>query len=236
MTLPVAILAGGLATRLRPITQKIPKGLVDVAGKPFIEHQLQLLRRYGFSRIVLCVGHLGEMVQAVLGDGSQWGIDIQYVFDGDLLLGTGGALRKALPALGEQFLVLYGDTYLDCDYAAVEKSFIDSGKLGLMTVFRNCNRWDRSNVLFIEEQIQCYDKQCPSADMQHIDYGLGVLHSKVFDVYPQDTIIDLATVYQDLVAKEQLAGFEVTKRFYEIGTPAGLKETREYFNSILQLF
>ena len=229
MTLPVAILAGGLATRLRPITQKIPKGLVDVAGKPFIQHQLELLRRHGFSRVVLCVGYLGEMVRDVFGDGSEWGMDIEYVFDGDPLLGTGGALRKALPLLGEQFLILYGDTYLDCDYAAVEKSFVVSGKKGLMTVFQNCNRWDQSNVLFSRDQIRCYDKHDPTPDMQHIDYGLGVLQSKVFDAYPQDTVIDLATIYQDLVTQEQLAGFEVIKRFYEIGTPAGLEETRNYF-------
>ena len=229
MTLSCAILAGGLATRLRPITQKVPKGLVEVAGKPFIQHQLMLLKEHGFEHVVLCVGHLGEMVEEALGDGSRWGMKLEYVFDGEPLLGTGGALRKALPLLGDQFVILYGDTYLDCDYAAVAKSFVASRKLGLMTVFQNCNRWDRSNVLFSEDKIQCYDKNSPTTNMQHIDYGLGVLHSKVFDAYPQDTIIDLAIIYQDLVAQEQLAGFEVTKRFYEIGTPAGLEETRRYF-------
>lgn len=228
MRLPVAILAGGLATRLRPITQKIPKGLVEVAGKPFIEHQLDLLRQHGFRRVVLCVGYLGEMVRAVFGDGSDWGMDIQYVFDGKPLLGTGGALRKALPVLGKQFLILYGDTYLDCDYTAVQQSFVASGKLGLMTLFRNCNRWDRSNVLFAKNQIQCYDKKSPTSDMQYIDYGLGVLDAKVFHDYPENTVIDLATIYRNLVAKEQLAGFEVTKRFYEIGTVEGLEETRRY--------
>ena len=229
MTLPVAILAGGLATRLQPLTQKIPKGLVDVAGKPFIQHQLELLHRHGFNHIVLCVGHLGEMIQAELGDGRQWGMNIEYVFDGKPLLGTGGALRKALPLLGEQFLVLYGDTYLNCNYAAVTKSFVVSGKQGLMTLFQNANQWDRSNVLFADDQILRYDKHSPTTEMQHIDYGLGALHAKVFDAYPPDTEIDLAMIYQDLVAREELAGFEVLKRFYEIGTPAGLEETRRYF-------
>lgn len=228
MSLPVAILAGGPATRLRPLTERVPKALVDVAGKPFIEHQLELLHRHGFNRIVLCVGYLGEMVKAALGDGRRWGMDLNYVFDGETLLGTGGALRKALPLLGEKFLVLYGDTYLDCDYAAVGAAFVASGKLGLMTVFRNANRWDRSNLLFVDGRIVRYDKQHPDPEMQHIDYGLGALQAKVFDAYPADTKIDLAMIYQDLLARDELAGFEVSQRFYEIGTPAGLDETRRY--------
>ncbi len=228
-TLPIAILAGGLATRLRPITSNIPKALVEVAGKPFVLHQLELLYQYEFKHIVLCVGHLGEMVQEALGDGAQWGMKIEYVFDGTPLLGTGGALRKALPLLGEKFLILYGDTYLRCDYSAVAKSFVTSEKQGFMTVFRNCNQWDRSNVLFSDDQIVNHNKQNPTAEMQHIDYGLGALQAKIFDNYSPDTAIDLATIYQDLAKQDELAGFEVQKRFYEIGTPSGLKETRNYF-------
>ena len=229
MSLTVAILAGGVATRLRPLTKRIPKALVDIAGKPFVEHQLELLRRHGLNRVVLCVGYLGKMVEAALGDGSRWDMDIKYVFDGKILLGTGGALRKALPLLGENFLVVYGDSYLDCDYAAVEKSFVASGKLGLMTVFRNADQWDRSNILFTKGRIVRYDKQHSTPDMQYIDYGLGALQSKVFDAYPPDTVIDLAAIYQDLLARDELAGFEVTQRFYEIGSPVGLDETRRYF-------
>lgn len=228
MTLPVAILAGGLATRLRPLTARIPKALVDVAGKPFVEHQLDLLRRHGVKRIVLCVGYLGDMVEAALGDGSRWGIDLRYAFDGEMLLGTGGALHKALPLLGERFLVLYGDSYLDCDYAAVEEAFVASGKLGLMTVFRNADRWDRSNVVFTDGRIVRYDKRAPTPDMAYIDYGLGALQAKVFDAYPTETAIDLATIYQGLLARNELAGFEVMQRFYEVGSPAGLEETQRY--------
>lgn len=228
MTLPVAILAGGLATRLRPLTERIPKALVDVAGKPFIEHQLDLLRRHGVNRIVLCVGYLGDMVEAALGDGSRWGIDLRYAFDGETLLGTGGALRKALPLLGERFLVLYGDSYLDCDYRAVEAAFVASGKLGLMTVFRNADRWDRSNVVFTDGRIVRYDKRRPTPDMAYIDYGLGALRAKAFDAYPTETAIDLAAIYQGLLARDELAGFEVTQRFYEVGSPDGLEETQRY--------
>lgn len=229
MSLPVAILAGGLATRMRPLSERVPKVLLDVAGRPFALHQLELLRRHGVTRAVLCVGYLGEQVQAALGDGSRLGMRLEYVFDGPTLMGTGGALRQAIPLLGEAFLVLYGDAYLRCDYAAVARAFERSGKLGLMTVFHNANQWDRSNVLFADGRILRYDKRQPTPDMQHIDYGLGALRARAFERYPADQPLDLATVYENLVAQDQLAGFEVSQRFYEIGSPAGLEETRQFF-------
>jgi MurNAc alpha-1-phosphate uridylyltransferase len=228
MNLPVAVLAGGLATRLRPLTERLPKVLMDVAGKPFVVHQLELLRRNGMTHLVLCLGYLGEQVQAELGDGSRWGMHIDYVFDGPVLLGTGGALRRALPWLGEAFFVLYGDSYLECDYAAVEKAFRAGGKLGLMTVFRNANRWDRSNVVFVGGRIQRYDKETQVPGMNHIDYGLGILQTSVLNRYPSDQAFDLATVYRDLLEQNQLTGYQVAHRFYEIGSPTGLEETREY--------
>lgn len=228
MSLPVAILAGGLATRLRPLTEKIPKSLVEVDGKSFIVHQMELLQRNGVTHLVLCLGYLGEQVQAKLGDGSCWGMQVDYMFDGPVLLGTGGALRRAFPRLGEAFFVLYGDSYLDCDYAAVESAFRASGKLGLMTVFRNTNLWDRSNVIYENGRIQRYDKKNLVPEMKHIDYGLGVLQASALEHYPADRVLDLATIYQDLLAQDQLAGYEVSQRFYEIGSPAGLQETGDY--------
>jgi len=229
MKLPVAILAGGLATRLRPLTEQTPKALIDVGGRPFIMRQLDLLRGHGAERVVLCVGHLGEMVQAAVGDGSAWGIDVRYIFDGGSLLGTGGAIRNALPLLGDSFFVLYGDSYLDCDYGAVERAFLSGGKPALMTVLRNEDRWDRSNVVFRDGRIVTYDKRDRTADMHHIDYGLGAFRAEVFAAYPAGAAIDLAAVYQDLVRRGALAGFEVAERFYEIGSPEGLEETRRYF-------
>jgi len=225
MSLPVAILAGGLATRLRPITSQIPKSLVEVAGKPFAVHQIELLRRNGLTDLIFCVGFLGDQVQAALGDGARWGVRLQYVFDGEKLCGTGGALVRALPLLGEMFLVLYGDSYLECDYAAVASAFLNSGKDGLMTIYRNEDLWDTSNVEYAAGRICQYDKINRTARMKHIDYGLGALRSSVLSAYPQETVIDLTQIYQDLVAQDQLAGFEVTQRFYEIGSPAGLAET-----------
>ena len=134
MSLPVAILAGGLSTRLRPITENIPKALVDVAGKPFIARQLEYLRRQGITRVVLCLGHLGEQVEALVGDGAAFGLDVGYSWDGPRLLGTGGALKRALPLLGGQFFVFYGDSYLQIDFRAVERGFFASGKPGSSAV------------------------------------------------------------------------------------------------------
>jgi NDP-sugar pyrophosphorylase family protein len=228
MTLPVAILAGGLATRLGAAALDVPKSLLDVGGRPFAEHQLELLRRNGVREVVFCCGHLGEMIREALGDGSSAGMTIRYSFDGPKLLGTGGALRKALPFLGPEFFVLYGDSYLDCDYIAVERAWRESHKPGLMTVFRNSDRWDRSNVLFRNGNIEIYDKVARASGMKHIDYGLGILRAEIVARYPEDAVLDLATIYQDLVAQRQLAGFETEQRFYEIGSPAGLEETRNY--------
>jgi NDP-sugar pyrophosphorylase family protein len=226
MTLPVAVLAGGLATRLWPMTQSIPKSLVDVAGKPFAVHQIELLKRAGVGQIVYCIGYLGEMVREELGDGSRFGLRISYSEDGPRALGTGGAVRRALPLLGPAFFVLYGDSYLKCEYGAVEEAFRASGKKGLMTVLRNEDRWDRSNVVFEEGRILRYDKKERDARMKHVDYGLGVLSAGAFDQYPWDKALDLATVYQDLLGVGDLAGFEVSERFYEVGSAAGLEETR----------
>jgi NDP-sugar pyrophosphorylase family protein len=221
---PVALLAGGLATRLRPITEKIPKALIAVAGQPFLAHQLRLLRTAGLRKVVLCVGYRGEMIAEEFGDGSRHGIELAYSFDGPSLLGTGGALKKALPLLGKHFLVLYGDSYLPIDYAAPARALAASGKLGLMTVFRNENRWDASNVWFEEGEIRRYDKKQAGPDMRHIDYGLGVLRAKALWSWPNEKAFDLAEVYAELIQRKELAGFEVDQRFYEIGSAEGLAE------------
>jgi N-acetyl-alpha-D-muramate 1-phosphate uridylyltransferase len=221
---PIAILAGGLATRLRPVTEEIPKALIRVADQPFLAHQLQLLSRAGLRKVVLCAGYRGEMIEEEFGDGSTFGVEMSYSYDGPELLGTGGALMKALPLLGQQFLVLYGDSYLPIDYAEVVRAFIACGKSGLMTLFQNDGRWDTSNVLFSEGSIARYTKGDPSPNMRHIDYGLGVLSAVAFSSWPGGRRFDLAAIYQMLIARGELAGYEVSQRFYEIGSPSGLAE------------
>ncbi len=228
MTLPVAILAGGMATRLMPLTEKIPKALIDINGEPFVSHQLRLLRSRGIDRVIICVGHLGEMIQDFVEDGRRFEIQVEYSFDGGRLLGTGGAVKKALDLLGESFYVLYGDSYLPCDFKKIQATFEDSGKKGLMTVFRNDGAWDTSNVEFKDGQILAYDKQRPSPRMRHIDYGLGVFRREAFDFVPDDTTFDLADLYRFLLGKGELAAREVDERFYEIGSVEGLEELKRH--------
>lgn len=221
---PVAILAGGLAKRLRPITETIPKALVSVAGAPFIAHQLRLLHSAGLRRIIICAGYLGEMIEEEVGDGAGFDLRIEYSFDGPSLLGTGGALKRALPMLGHRFFVLYGDSYLPIDYRKAALAFVNEAKAGLMTVYRNQGRWDTSNVQFEAGEILRYDKKHLTPEMYHIDYGLGVLSSDSLASWPDNEGFDLADVYKQLLSRKQLSGHEVTERFYEIGSPDGLAE------------
>lgn len=227
MTLPVAILAGGLATRLRPVTEQIPKALVEVLGEPFIFHQLRLLARNGVTHAVMCLGYRGEQVVAAVGP-ERFGVTVDYVFDGPVLLGTGGALVQALPHLGESFFVLYGDSYLDCDYRAVATTFAQSGHPALMTVFRNEGQWDLSNVEFDGKCILAYSKTARTPRMRYIDYGLGVFARAVFADRPAGVAFDLAQVYEALAKDGRLAAFEVTQRFYEVGSFDGLAEFTRY--------
>lgn len=247
LDIPVAILAGGLATRLRPITEKIPKSLVSVAGKPFLAHQLELLRSRGIHRVVLCVGYLGEMIEREFRDGSALGVRLDYSFDsprqndpprrseaepgatadGPKLLGTGGAIKRALPLLGDEFFVLYGDSYLPADYRPIADFFRQSGKDGCMTVYRNEGKYDTSNVIFHNGEIVVYDKKRRLPEMQHIDYGLSLFKARAFHSYAAGHPFDLAEVMGKLVSEKQLAGYEVHERFFEMGSPAGLAELEE---------
>jgi NDP-sugar pyrophosphorylase family protein len=202
-----------------------------VAGRPFIEHQLELLRREGVRRVVLCLGHFGEKVAAHLGDGRAFGLALQYSSDGERLLGTGGALRQAAPLLGRVFWVLYGDSYTDVPLAPMLGAFAASDAWGLMAVLRNEGRWDRSNVLFREGRLLCYDKHAPSPEMAHIDYGVALLRLEALERIPPQQPYDLADLYRSLVEEERMIGYEVTRRFYEIGSPAGLEETRAHLAS-----
>jgi NDP-sugar pyrophosphorylase family protein len=226
--LPVTILSGGLATRLRPLTDTIPKALIELNGEPFLAHQLRLLASRGIERVVLCVGYRGEMIQEFVGDGTRFGLRAEVLFDGPVLLGTAGAVRHALPLLGDNFFVMYGDSYLPCDYSAVGSVFLLSGKKGLMTVFRNQGKFDASNVEYRDGQILRYDKQNATPNMSHIDYGLGVFRADVFTELREGVPCDLASVYQNLLSAGELAAFDSPERFYEIGSQPGLEETAEY--------
>jgi NDP-sugar pyrophosphorylase family protein len=220
--LPVCLLAGGLGTRLGETVRATPKPLLEVAGEPFLLHQLRLLASYGVERVVLCVGYLGERIEAGIG-AERFGIEIAYSYDAPELDGTLGAIRRAAPLLGERFLVLYGDTYLRVDYAGAARIWGESGAPGLMVVLRNEGRWDTSNALYADGRVVAYDKRAPTPEMHWIDYGLGGLETSALDLVPESET-DLSGLYHELAATRDLCGYEATERFYEIGTPAALAE------------
>jgi NDP-sugar pyrophosphorylase family protein len=226
----VAVLAGGLATRLRPVTETIPKALIEIKEEPFIFHQLRLLKKNGIHKVVLCVGYLGEQIEAIVGTGKDFGLTVEYAYDsqnGGPLLGTAGAIKRALPLLGENFFVTYGDSYLTCSYSDVQHSFEAQKKLSLMTVFHNQGQWDKSNVKYVNNEIIIYDKKSSDPDLHYIDYGLGVFHASAFDKVPENVFYDLADLYKMLLAEKQLGAFEVKERFYEIGSFSGIEEMNQ---------
>lgn len=228
---PVAILAGGRATRLGSLSKDVPKALIPVAGRPFVDHQLALLSRNGVRRVVLCVGHLGDQIAAHVGDGECFGVRVEYAFDGPRLLGTGGALRRAGELLGPIFWVVYGDAYLRFDYAAVLDHFLGRPEPALMTVYRNEGRWDQSNVVFQDGRVVRYDKRQPTSDMAYIDYGAGLYRSEALARIPTDQPYDLGDLQAGLAAEGRMAGYEVRRRFYEVGSLEGIREIERYLGA-----
>lgn len=226
MSIPICILAGGVGSRLGERVQSTPKPLVEVAGEPFLMHQLRALGGHGPRHVVLCVGYLGELIEERIGS-RQFGMDISYVYDGPELVGTAGAVRQALPVLGDAFLVLYGDTYLRVDYGAVERALLRGDTLGLMTVLRNAGRWDRSNAIVADGRVTTYDKLRDHLGMEWIDYGLSAYRAPAFERIPVDER-DLSVLQARLAAQRELAAFEVADRFYEIGTLEALAETEVF--------
>lgn len=231
----LVLLAGGKATRLRPVTETIPKSMLEVAGKPFIAHQLELVRKNAIEKVLVCASFLGEQIKNYLGDGSRFGMSVEYSFDGDELLGTGGAIKKAMNMLDEQFYVMYGDSYLNTDFELINEYFFAQSKPALMTVYLNEGKWDNSNVLFEKGNLLKYDKVNRTSDMKHIDYGLGILPKQAFEEYNNKTVFDLSEVYGKLLEKDLLAGYEVKERFYEIGSFTGLEETDKFLRETNQI-
>jgi NDP-sugar pyrophosphorylase family protein len=224
---PVCILAGGLGTRLGELVRDTPKPLIEVAGEPFLVHQLRLLAGHGVREVVLCVGYRGQQIETQIGS-ERFGVDIRYSFDAvPGLDGTLGAIRRALPLLGGRFLVLYGDTYLRLDYGAVARRWAQSGLPAVMTVLRNEGRWDTSNVVYRDGMVLRHDKRSPTPEMRWIDYGLGGLTTSALDRVPASEG-DLAVLYERLAERGELLGFEASERFYEIGTARALVETEAF--------
>lgn len=226
--LPIAILAGGYASRLGSLTKDLPKCLIEINGRPFVDWQLDLLLKNGYSEFVFCISYKSNLIQEYLGDGSDRGVDIQYSLDGKTQLGTGGAILNALPKLGEMFGVLYGDSYLPINYRLVEQAFLDITSNGLMTVYKNDNRFDVSNVEFLDGKLIDYQKGVHNKNMNHIDYGMTFFRKEAFRPWANQSTFDLSTVCHQLAKERQLDGFEVFERFYEIGSVQGIQEFSQY--------
>ena len=226
--LPIVILAGGLATRLGSISKKQPKSLIEINAKPFVDWQLELLIKNGYTDFVFCLSHLADLIQNHLGDGSKRGVKIQYSLDGEEQLGTGGAIIKALPLLGKSFAVIYGDSYLPIHFNKVEEFFLSKKLDALMTVYANKGKFDSSNISFVDGQILEYQKGSDEPHFQHIDYGLSYFNSSVFRQFPRAEKLDLTEIYRNLVIRKNLGGFEVSERFYEIGSISGINQLSAY--------
>lgn len=229
----VVVLMGGLGSRLGDITANQPKPLVPIHGKPFFEYELKLLLQSGFRKFLFLVGYRSEMIEQYFGHGSRYGedISIRYSYDGENLLGTGGAVVRALPMLEDEFLLIYGDSFMDVDYGEILYRYWrgkQDGKQGLMTVLKNEGRFDASNVRMVGGEIFSYKKGVSDPSYDYIDYGIEVFQKKVFENLPTDEHIDLAAIQEQLVTERMMAVCEVYRRFYEIGSPLSLQEFREY--------
>lgn len=228
--IPLAILAGGLGTRLHPITLTQPKSLVRVLNVPFIELQLKLLSKSGFERVVLCLGHKHEEIIRYLGDGNRFEMEIEYSIE-PTMLGTGGALFHARNKLGPNFGVLYGDSYLPINYRTITEYFFKQNTIALMTLYKRKSFSDECNVKFVNQKVMLYSKREKKTEMLHVDYGFSILNSKVFNYFPNAEnaeSVDLADIFERISKEGQVSGFEVAERFYEVGSHEGIRELEKF--------
>ncbi len=223
----VVILAGGLATRLRPLTDAMPKSLVEICGKPFLEYQLDFLKAGGVKNVVLCVGYQGDKIEQTFADGRKFGVNIKYSYEKEQLLGTAGALKNAEHLLGDKFFVMNGDSYLFLDFATVMSYFNGVSQLALMVVYKNYDRYDQSNTLIEGNLVKQYSKKKKTKDMIYIDYGASILRKRALELVPPNQVYSLEQLFQQLIPQKELLAYEVTKRFDEIGSPEGLAEFRK---------
>ncbi|MFC1928308.1 nucleotidyltransferase family protein [Chloroflexota bacterium] len=226
----VAILTGGLATRLGDLAKDRPKSMVKVQERPFLQYQLELLKGGGITNVVLCIGYLGEQIKSEFGDGKKLGINIEYSFE-DKPLGTAGALKKARELLNDTFFTMYGDSYVFLDFNQIMCYFKSKNKLAIMTVYKNYDRYDRSNTAIKDNLVVKYSKKDRTRDMVHIDYGVSILRKETLEIIPEDQFYSLEELFPSLIERRELLGYEVNDRFYEIGSPQGLKEFDNYIKN-----
>ncbi len=229
----VVILCGGKATRLYPLTKKIPKSMIPIDGKPFLEYQIELLRQKGFRNFLLCIGKGGQQIKKFFQSGKNWDVKIKYSEEKKKLLGTGGALKNAEKLLEKEFLVIYGDSYVDFDFGKAIKFFHQNNKLGLMTVYKNNNKIEPSNVEIQGKYVVAYDKKNPTSKMKYIDYGVSIFKKEALKLLPPKQFCDLSYLHKELIKQRQLLAYPVQKRYYQIGTFDGLEEFKQYAQKFL---
>ena len=227
----VAILAGGLATRLRPLTEEMPKSLIRIQGRPFLEYQLEFLNRGGVEDIVLCVGYLGEQIERYFGNGNRFGVRIRYSHEGDSLLGTAGALKKSEGLLEDPFFAMYGDSYLLLNFSKVMSFFKSQDKLALMTAYKNYDRYDRSNTSIEGNLVKQYSKRAKAEGMVYIDYGANIFRKRALELIPENQPYALEDLFPKLIEKKELLAYETEQRFFQIGSPDGLEEFKVHISS-----
>ncbi len=221
----VVILAGGLATRLGALVESVPKALLPIAGRPFLAWQLEALARSGYRDVLLCIGHCGDQIREFLGAGAAFGVIVAYSEDGPRLLGTGGALRRALGLLAPRFLVTYGDSYLPFDYGAPLRDLAAHPEaLGTMSVFHNAGAWDQSNTEVHGELVARYEKGSTDPALGYIDYGAIALTREVIAECPPDAVFGLDVVQSELARRGMLRAYVASERFYEIGSERGIRD------------
>jgi NDP-sugar pyrophosphorylase family protein len=224
----IAILAGGLATRLRPLTEGTPKSMVMIQGRPFLEYQLDFLRKNRVAGVVLCIGYLGEQIENYFGDGRKFGMNITYSYESQQLLGTAGALKKAEKLLEDPFFTMYGDSYLSLNFADALSYFRSQNKLALMSVYKNYDRYERSNTVIKGDLVKKFSKKEKTKDMVYIEYGANIFRKEVLGLIPEGRPYSLEELFPELIRREELLAYEVRERFYQIGSSQGLEEFKRY--------
>ncbi len=226
-SLPVFLLAGGAGTRIASMYAGTPKCLIDIHGKPFLSYVLENIKRFGFNRVVILAGHLSQPIIDYAGDGASFGLNIQYSLDGAQLLGTGGAIRKALPFAEDDFVVSYADSYLDYDWSPIVDHYFRSGSQSLVSIYKNDDATDKSNIIFKDGKIVSYCKKNQTPDHNYIDWGVSVFSKKTFTQCPENSW-DLSNYLLDRIAQNALDGFAVPQKYFEIGTPHALEAFRRH--------
>jgi NDP-sugar pyrophosphorylase family protein len=227
----IVILCGGLGTRLSHLTKYTPKSMIQIEGKPFLEYQIENLKKQSIKDIVLCVGHLSEKIEEYFGKGEKFEVNIKYSYEKEKLFGPIGALKNTEPLLEETFFIMYGDSYLSVDLHKVQNYFMQHDKPALMVVYKNQDKYDRSNLIVQDNMVIGYGEKERTRDMIYIDYGTSILRKKILEILPKDTPISTEQFFSDLVKKRELMAFEAEERFYHIGDLESLEEFRSYIRT-----